>query len=158
MGKPIERQVASGACTKCGFVGHLPFQCRNTMPIEIGGILRDPLKTEKASSESDFETPLQREGNPWSINVLYCVYSLTSDRKIREREAKRLKKQLKKMAKKQKKEAKKKETKKRRRNSSSSSSSSDTTSKNQKKHKKNRESKKKRHRERHSSKSSSSSD
>ncbi|KAI6190675.1 CCHC-type domain-containing protein [Aphelenchoides bicaudatus] len=128
MGKPIEKQISSGACFKCGFAGHLPFQCRNNMPIEINGKILRPLKDE----EEDFETPLQKE-----------------DRKNREREAKRVKKQLKKMEKKRKKEAKK------RKRSSSTSSSNSSSSDHKKSKKRSKKSKKSKKRRRHSSSSSS---
>jgi hypothetical protein len=62
MGRPIERQVNSGACSKCGFQGHLPYQCRNNLPIEIDGSLRKPINVSSSDESSDFETPLQREG------------------------------------------------------------------------------------------------
>lgn len=76
MGKPIERQIVSGACTKCGFVGHLPFQCRNNMPIEIDGALRKPILSSSDSEGSDFETPLQREGKFILIYLLSLINDL----------------------------------------------------------------------------------
>lgn len=73
MGKPIERQVVSGACYKCGYAGHLPFQCRNNMPIEVNGVIHKPLLSS-SSSESEFETPLQREGNYLLIKMFIAKF------------------------------------------------------------------------------------
>jgi hypothetical protein len=142
MGKPIQRQAVTGVCSKCGFAGHLPFQCRNNLQFEVDGIIRKPLKPD---SSPEFETPLQKEGK----HNCHTIFMYFPDRKEREREAKRMKKQLKKLEKKRKKEAKK-------RKRSSSTSSSDSDRHHSKKHKKERKSKKSKKRRRRSSSSSSS--
>ncbi|VDN20754.1 unnamed protein product [Gongylonema pulchrum] len=49
-------QSASGACRKCGYPGHLSFQCYNFLtPKQVGNACADVSTT---SSESDYETPL----------------------------------------------------------------------------------------------------
>ncbi|KAF7623628.1 hypothetical protein Mgra_00010081 [Meloidogyne graminicola] len=48
-------QLATGACTKCGYVGHLPFQCRNFIQIKPNQ------KTEidiSSTSSEEYTTPL----------------------------------------------------------------------------------------------------
>jgi len=132
MGKPIAKQVVSGACTKCGYTGHLPFQCRNTMPIEIAGSKKHPLEVSSTSSaSSDDETPLQKE-----------------DKKLKKKSVKKLQKELKKLRK-----QKSKTKKKKRKHSSSSDSDSDRPT--HKKVKSKKEKTKSRKRKRSSSSSSS---
>ncbi|KAI6202308.1 Vacuolar-sorting protein SNF8 [Aphelenchoides besseyi] len=140
MGKPIAKQTVSGACNKCGYVGHLPYQCRNTIPIEVSGTLKRPIDISSTSSPStDSDTPLKRE-----------------DRKRKKKSIKELKKELKRL--------KKKSSKKRKRSSSTSSadSSSDSDSKSRKRKKQKKEkskrSKSSKKHKRHRSSSSSSSD
>ncbi|VDN56059.1 unnamed protein product [Dracunculus medinensis] len=44
----------SGACRKCGFVGHLAFQCHNFSLVD-----KNFLDLSSTSSESEYETPLK---------------------------------------------------------------------------------------------------
>lgn len=45
----------TGACRKCGYVGHLAYQCRNFLqPKESEAVL----DVSSTSSDSDYETPL----------------------------------------------------------------------------------------------------
>uniref|UniRef100_A0A1I8BZP6 CCHC-type domain-containing protein n=1 Tax=Meloidogyne hapla TaxID=6305 RepID=A0A1I8BZP6_MELHA len=48
-------QLATGACTKCGYVGHLPFQCRNF--IQIKPNQKTDIDISSTSSE-EYTTPL----------------------------------------------------------------------------------------------------
>uniref|UniRef100_A0A915N2U2 CCHC-type domain-containing protein n=1 Tax=Meloidogyne javanica TaxID=6303 RepID=A0A915N2U2_MELJA len=51
----VRAQLATGACTKCGYVGHLPFQCRNFIQIKPNQ------KTEidiSSTSSEEYTTPL----------------------------------------------------------------------------------------------------
>jgi len=56
----VRAQLATGACTKCGYVGHLPFQCRNFIQIKPNQ------KTEidiSSTSSEEYTTPLtSKEG------------------------------------------------------------------------------------------------
>ncbi|KAK0410251.1 hypothetical protein QR680_005026 [Steinernema hermaphroditum] len=55
-GQTIMRQSANTACKKCGFSGHLPYQCRNYISPYSHELIPDVSST---SSESDnYETPL----------------------------------------------------------------------------------------------------
>ncbi|VDK87552.1 unnamed protein product [Litomosoides sigmodontis] len=53
-GITIQATTTVGACRKCGYPGHLPFQCYNFLQ-PIGANCADISST---SSESDYETPL----------------------------------------------------------------------------------------------------
>uniref|UniRef100_A0A0K0DG38 Protein SREK1IP1 n=1 Tax=Angiostrongylus cantonensis TaxID=6313 RepID=A0A0K0DG38_ANGCA len=50
------RQAVTGACRKCGYPGHLPFQCRNYIQLKPGQ--STVIDISSTSSESDGETPL----------------------------------------------------------------------------------------------------
>ncbi|KJH50350.1 cofactor of BRCA1 [Dictyocaulus viviparus] len=50
------RQTVTGACRKCGYPGHLPFQCRNYIQLKPGQ--STVIDISSTSSESDGETPL----------------------------------------------------------------------------------------------------
>ncbi|KAE9416627.1 hypothetical protein Angca_009715, partial [Angiostrongylus cantonensis] len=50
------RQAVTGACRKCGYPGHLPFQCRNCIQLKPGQ--STVIDISSTSSESDGETPL----------------------------------------------------------------------------------------------------
>ncbi|VDO71319.1 unnamed protein product [Heligmosomoides polygyrus] len=88
------RQIVTGACRKCGFPGHLPFQCRNYIQLKPGQ--STVIDVSSTSSESETETPLG---------------------KLKKHKKKHKKKDSKK-EKKEKKDKKKKKEKKRRRHSS----------------------------------------
>lgn len=55
------RQTVTGACRKCGYPGHLPFQCRNYIQLKPGQTT--VIDISSTSSESDAETPLVRKLN-----------------------------------------------------------------------------------------------
>uniref|UniRef100_A0A0N5AR93 Protein SREK1IP1 n=1 Tax=Syphacia muris TaxID=451379 RepID=A0A0N5AR93_9BILA len=55
-GSTVVRPIVTGACRKCGYVGHLAYQCRNFLqPKGASSIVLDVSST---SSESESETPL----------------------------------------------------------------------------------------------------
>uniref|UniRef100_A0A915NNZ2 CCHC-type domain-containing protein n=1 Tax=Meloidogyne floridensis TaxID=298350 RepID=A0A915NNZ2_9BILA len=115
----VRAQLATGACTKCGYVGHLPFQCRNFIQIKPNQ------KTEidiSSTSSEEYTTPLTSK----------------EDKKKLKKMKKRQKKEMKKLEKKIKKENKKKYRKRKHSSSSSSDISSNSTSseKSRKRHKK----------------------
>ena len=56
LGIPVVRPTASGACRKCGFPGHLSYQCRNTIKIRPDQKIHVDISS--TSSEDDDETPL----------------------------------------------------------------------------------------------------
>lgn len=63
-GKSLTEQTdaARGACRKCGYVGHLTFQCRNFIKLKPQqDFVLDVSST--SSESSDDETPLQVVGN-----------------------------------------------------------------------------------------------
>lgn len=104
------RQIVTGACRKCGFPGHLPFQCRNYIQLKPGQ--STVIDVSSTSSESETETPLVKKHK------------------------KKHKKKDSKKEKKEKKDKKKKKEKKRRRHSSSSDSDDDRHRKKKKEKKK----------------------
>jgi len=67
-GKSLNQHTdaSRGACRKCGYVGHLAFQCRNFIKIKSSNqdIVLDVSST---SSESEGETPLQVEAKKDSL-------------------------------------------------------------------------------------------
>ncbi|KHN81701.1 Protein SREK1IP1 [Toxocara canis] len=96
------RTAVTGACRKCGYAGHLAFQCRNFLqPKDSKDSFLDVSST---SSESEYETPL------------------TSKEKKKKKEHKKSKKH-KKEKKKKKKKKEHKHNKRKRKHSSSSSDS-----------------------------------
>lgn len=60
-GVTMMRTAVTGACRKCGYAGHLAFQCRNFLqPKDSKDAFLDISST---SSESDYETPLTSKGD-----------------------------------------------------------------------------------------------
>ncbi|MCP9260664.1 Protein SREK1IP1 [Dirofilaria immitis] len=57
------QKMTAGACRKCGYPGHLPFQCYNFLRPN-GGSCADISST---SSESDYETPLTTKGRQQNV-------------------------------------------------------------------------------------------
>ncbi|VDK52821.1 unnamed protein product [Anisakis simplex] len=57
------RVPVSGACRKCGYAGHLAFQCRNL--IQPKNCADTFLDVSSTSSESDYETPLTAKGDAY---------------------------------------------------------------------------------------------
>uniref|UniRef100_A0A915BEA2 Protein SREK1IP1 n=1 Tax=Parascaris univalens TaxID=6257 RepID=A0A915BEA2_PARUN len=55
-GVTMMRTAVTGACRKCGYAGHLAFQCRNF--IQPKDSKETFLDISSTSSESDYETPL----------------------------------------------------------------------------------------------------
>ncbi|XP_022832798.1 protein SREK1IP1-like [Spodoptera litura] len=52
---------ARAACKKCGYVGHLTFQCRNFLKVDPNKeIVLDVSSTSSGTEEEDIATPLQR--------------------------------------------------------------------------------------------------
>ncbi len=121
---PIQaKEQKLGACKKCGYTGHLTFQCRNFIRLEQAKEVVLDVSSTSSDSDSDYNTPL-------------------TDLRSAELKARLQKK-------KSKKEKKSKKAKKRRRRHSSSSSESDSDddsdSDDRRKSKKRKKSKKKKH-------------
>jgi len=114
--------TARPACKKCGYSGHLTFQCRNFIKIDPNKDIVLDVSSTSSESDEEYVTPLVQ---------------------LREIE---LALKLKEAAKKKKKKKKKKAAKKRKHNTSDSNSSDDEASaerkKKHKKHKKHKKQKK----------------
>ncbi|CAH1647772.1 unnamed protein product [Spodoptera littoralis] len=55
------KDAARAACKKCGYVGHLTFQCRNFLKVDPNKeIVLDVSSTSSGTEEEDIATPLQR--------------------------------------------------------------------------------------------------
>lgn len=52
------QKTTTGACRKCGYPGHLQFECYNFLRPNGGGCA----DISSTSSESDYETPLTAKG------------------------------------------------------------------------------------------------
>ncbi|KAI1723864.1 zinc knuckle domain-containing protein [Ditylenchus destructor] len=104
-GEVLVKPPVTGACRKCGFTGHLAYQCRNF--IQLKPNQETQIDISSTSSE-EYETPLKNKKQD-------------KDKKKEEKRIKKLKKRLKKEL------AKEKKIKKRKRRHSTSSSSSDST-------------------------------
>ncbi|XP_068625029.1 protein SREK1IP1-like [Battus philenor] len=117
------KESTRAACKKCGYAGHLTFQCRNFIKVDPNKEIVLDVSSTSSDSEIEYATPLQT---------------------LREAELKlKLKEHLKK--------AKKKKSKKRKRSSSTSSSS--TTSSSDSNSDKESEKKKRKHKKKKSKKS-----
>ncbi|VDM96960.1 unnamed protein product [Onchocerca ochengi] len=57
----------AGACRKCGYPGHLPFQCYNFLRPKGESCA----EISSTSSESDYETPLTTKGTQVGIIILH---------------------------------------------------------------------------------------
>ncbi|CAH0547541.1 unnamed protein product [Brassicogethes aeneus] len=119
---PPAKESVRAACKKCGYAGHLTYQCRNFIKVDPNKEIVLDVSSTSSESEQDYLTPLTE---------------------LREKELKEKLKEVK---------SKKKHKKKKRKHSSTDSESdSDSESEKEKKHKKKkskkhkRKSKKKRH-------------
>ncbi|CAG4938697.1 unnamed protein product [Colias eurytheme] len=127
----IGKDSSRAACKKCGYAGHLTFQCRNFIKVDPNKEIVLDVSSTSSDSEQEYATPLQT---------------------LREAELRQ------KLEEKFKKAKEKKKSKKRKRSrssstSSSSSSSSDSSSSHKKKKKKKKSKKsKKSHKEKKKSK------
>jgi len=110
--------TARPACKKCGYSGHLTFQCRNFIKIDPNKDIVLDVSSTSSEPEEEYVTPLVQ---------------------LRETE---LALKLKDAASKKKKKKKKKLSKKRKHNTSDSDSSDDDTVQRKKKHKKHKKHKK----------------
>ncbi|CAP36407.1 Protein CBG19106 [Caenorhabditis briggsae] len=141
-GAAISAPTVTGACKRCGYPGHLYFQCRNHIQVKPNQSTKAYEVSSTSSESSADETPLvalEKEKERKKLKKL---------RKKERKERKQEKKAKKKLA--------RKEAKKRRRDSSSESDSdSDDDHKRRKRSKKSKKEKRKR---RHSSSSDSDSD
>jgi len=109
-------EAARPTCKKCGFPGHLTFQCRNYLsanPLSSASHLLDVSSTSSEEDELQNETPLTK---------------LRTEELQALRDKLRRKEEKKKRKKKKKKKEKEKEKEKRRRRHSSSSSSATSSS------------------------------
>merc|ERR1719246_375531 len=52
-----QKDVPKGGCKKCGYIGHLTFECRNFQRLDPAKEVT--LDVSSTSSESDSDTPLQ---------------------------------------------------------------------------------------------------
>ncbi|CAF4858928.1 protein SREK1IP1-like [Pieris napi] len=111
----IGKDSSRAACKKCGYAGHLTFQCRNFIKVDPNKEIVLDVSSTSSDSEQDYATPLQS---------------------LREAELKQ------KLEEKLKKAKAKKKSKKRKRERSSSTSSSSSDSSSHKKKKKKKKSKK----------------
>ncbi|CAH1640683.1 unnamed protein product [Spodoptera littoralis] len=97
------KETARAACKKCGYAGHLTFQCRNFIKVDPNKEIVLDVSSTSSDSEEEYATPLQR---------------------LREAELRqKLQEKLQKA-----KEKKKSKSKKRKRSRSSSTSSTTSTS------------------------------
>ncbi|KAK6051213.1 hypothetical protein COOONC_11282 [Cooperia oncophora] len=80
------RQIVTGACRKCGYPGHLPFQCRNFIQLKPGQ--STVIDVSSTSSESETETPLGRAFYIISKSVVFSSDS-EDDRHRRKKSKKR---------------------------------------------------------------------
>jgi len=110
--------TARPACKKCGYSGHLTFQCRNFIKIDPNKDIVLDVSSTSSEPDEEYVTPLVQ---------------------LRETE---LLLKLKEAAAKKKKKKKKKKAKKRKHNKTDSESSDDDTAKQKKKHKKHKKHKK----------------
>lgn len=55
-GEIVVKAAVTGACRKCGFIGHLAFQCRNF--IKLDSNRPQQIDISSTSSEEEYETPL----------------------------------------------------------------------------------------------------
>uniref|UniRef100_A0A915D3C3 CCHC-type domain-containing protein n=1 Tax=Ditylenchus dipsaci TaxID=166011 RepID=A0A915D3C3_9BILA len=116
-GEVLVKPPVTGACRKCGFTGHLPYQCRNFIQLPSKSSNHtSQIDVSSTSSEGEYETPLK---------------SAKKEKKAMKKEAKKLKK----IRKQVKKKVKEERRKRRRSPSSSSSSDSDERHKHKKKSK-----------------------
>ncbi|XP_063542240.1 protein SREK1IP1-like [Cydia strobilella] len=130
----IGKDSSRAACKKCGYAGHLTFQCRNFIKVDPNKEIVLDVSSTSSDSEQDYATPLQS---------------------LRETELrKKLEEKLKRAREKKSKKSKKKKSRSSSSSPSSSSSSSDSESsdseeeKRKKKKKKSKKSKsKKSHKE-----------
>ncbi|CAI6343160.1 unnamed protein product [Macrosiphum euphorbiae] len=104
--------TARPACKKCGYSGHLTFQCRNFIKIDPNKDIVLDVSSTSSEPDEEYVTPLVQ---------------------LRETE---LALKLKEAASKKKKKKKKKKSKKRKHNTTDSESSDDDTAERKKKHKK----------------------
>ncbi|XP_060867585.1 protein SREK1IP1-like [Metopolophium dirhodum] len=110
--------TARPACKKCGYSGHLTFQCRNFIKIDPNKDIVLDVSSTSSEPDEEYVTPLVQ---------------------LRETE---LALKLKEAASKKKKKKKKKKSKKRKHNTTDSESSDDDTAERKKKHKKHKKNKK----------------
>ena len=124
-------ETSRPACKKCGYPGHLTFQCRNFLSANpTTGVVLDVSST---SSEEDNETPLTQ---------LRAEELKALQEKIKARE-KKLKRKASKMKKKEKRKKKRKESSSSSSSSSESESDSDSSGSSHKKKKKKKKKRKK---------------
>ncbi|CAH4023778.1 protein SREK1IP1-like [Pieris brassicae] len=122
----IGKDSSRAACKKCGYAGHLTFQCRNFIKVDPNKEIVLDVSSTSSDSEQDYATPLQS---------------------LREAELKQ------KLEEKLKKAKAKKKTKKRKRERSTSTSSSSSDSSSSHKKKKKKKKSKKSHKEKKKNKS-----
>lgn len=140
-GATIAAPTVTGACKRCGYPGHLYFQCRNHIQVRPNQSTKAYEVSSTSSESSEDETPL-----------LALERERKKAKKLKKKE-RRERKKTKKIEKKERKE-KKKESKKRRRDDSDNSDSDDWDEKK----KKSKKSKKEKRKRRYSSDDSSDSD
>ncbi|KAL5243148.1 hypothetical protein ACI65C_010558 [Semiaphis heraclei] len=109
--------TARPACKKCGYSGHLTFQCRNFIKIDPNKDIVLDVSSTSSEPDEEYVTPL--------VQLRETELAL----KLKEAASKKKKK-------------KKKKSKKRKRNTSDSDSSDDETAERKKRHKKHKKLKK----------------
>ncbi|XP_012059242.1 PREDICTED: protein SREK1IP1-like [Atta cephalotes] len=116
---PQSKEQVRPACKKCGYAGHLTYQCRNFIKIDPNKEIVLDVSSTSSDSDENYVTPLTE---------------------LRERE---LRKKLRVARKKRREKKARKKRKRKRENSESSESSSSSSSEEDKKHKKEKKRKKK---------------
>ncbi|CAL2045581.1 hypothetical protein CAEBREN_11346 [Caenorhabditis brenneri] len=125
-GAAISAPTVTGACKRCGYPGHLYFQCRNHIEVRPNMSTKAYDVSSTSSESSDDETPLALDRK--------------KEKKLRKKERKERKK-AKKLEKKEKRRKERKEKKKRRQEDSDEASDSDD----ERKEKARKEKKRRRH-------------
>uniref|UniRef100_A0A2H1WBM4 Protein SREK1IP1 n=1 Tax=Spodoptera frugiperda TaxID=7108 RepID=A0A2H1WBM4_SPOFR len=54
------KETARAACKKCGYAGHLTFQCRNFIKVDPNKEIVLDVSSTSSDSEEEYATPLQR--------------------------------------------------------------------------------------------------
>jgi hypothetical protein len=76
-----QREAATGACKKCGYVGHLAYQCRNFIKLKPQqDVVLDVSST--STDSSDDETPLTAVVGTYSL--MYSPFVFHKNFQIRQ--------------------------------------------------------------------------
>jgi hypothetical protein len=70
-GIAVIKPLVTGACRKCGFAGHLPYQCRNF--IQVKPNQEAMLDISSTSSSDEYETPLTEKKGNFRFSLKNCL-------------------------------------------------------------------------------------